>query len=383
MYKMKAEELLAKCEDLQEQLFSFHRQQPLLKMLKSELHNSYETLRVLAVANNMLPSRKKISFFAHYNVLESFPALRYSQRDTKFLKLDRNEIADLSDTSDCLESSHMVKEVRTKLLRQFIKNPEFQDLMKKMGMFNKEAESSQTVEDDPFGDAEPEGTEVQTDSSFRDWDLNLDLYIAQVKSQIADLGDRIKEVEQQGERKAMDVRKELTQKNHQLETSKYALEQENKTLKQSHESTLIGLNADIALLNKRIVEKESLIKEKQEQNLKLTEEMQRNLASNASDDDVKKIFMDKAILADKQISEMQTELEKAKTVLATLETQVSVLKLELANEKKQTADASSKLKEVEQKARDFEQKAIAAEQRVDKKPEIDLASVYVICRALC
>ena len=56
MFKAKLEEITKKYEALQEKMFEYQRQQPAIKLLKGELFNTYETLRMLSIAYNIVPS---------------------------------------------------------------------------------------------------------------------------------------------------------------------------------------------------------------------------------------------------------------------------------------------------------------------------------------
>lgn len=56
MFRAKLEDISKRYEQLQEKIFEYQRQQPVIKMLKSELANTHETLRVMSMAYNIIPS---------------------------------------------------------------------------------------------------------------------------------------------------------------------------------------------------------------------------------------------------------------------------------------------------------------------------------------
>jgi hypothetical protein len=64
-FKQDYEKMVTQYEDVQEKLFSYQRQQPLIRMLRQELNRCYETVNIMAMSSGYMPSN--ILFFNFLN----------------------------------------------------------------------------------------------------------------------------------------------------------------------------------------------------------------------------------------------------------------------------------------------------------------------------
>jgi hypothetical protein len=140
-YRTEYEKMISQRDEVQEKLFAYQRQQPLIRMLKQELARCYETVNVMSLASGYLPQnapQERISRAAQINP-EDLVDLREFQKGK----------VELTKEYEALQKS------RRALVKKLVNNPEFVDLMPTIEV-ERGKKPKKSKEDDPFASSDEE-----------------------------------------------------------------------------------------------------------------------------------------------------------------------------------------------------------------------------------
>ncbi|KAL9653953.1 hypothetical protein ABK040_014166 [Willaertia magna] len=122
-FKKELDKMTVKYEQVQEKLFAYQRQQQMVKMLKQELHRCYETINMFSIK---------------YGFTDKLctPHRIGSSSSTDTVDIDVTNIVDLSgfqkQEMEMTEQFEMLQKTRRELVRQFLQDPSFEDLIPKI-----------------------------------------------------------------------------------------------------------------------------------------------------------------------------------------------------------------------------------------------------------